>query len=290
MVKRSGLGRNLSALLSTPSDAMMTRAEQELTFLPVTSLQPGKYQPRREFSDDSLMELAQSIKHQGLLQPLVVRSIGPSQYEIIAGERRWRACQLIALTEVAVIVRDVDDETAMALALIENLQREDLNVMEQARAMQRLMDDFSLSHQQIAELVCKSRATVSNFLRLLHLSPYVARLLEHGDIDMGHARCLLTLDASMQQQVAEQICAKQWSVRQTEAWVARLKQPMPEAIPNQLANKKSALSYWQEDLANVATRLNTTIKLKPGKAGKGCLVIEYQDSQSLQGLLTLLKQ
>ncbi|TAL63031.1 MAG: ParB/RepB/Spo0J family partition protein, partial [Legionella sp.] len=202
--KRSGLGRNLSALLSQSSTMVLDeRPVTNPLKLAVGCLQPGKYQPRGEMEEAPLMELADSIKKQGLLQPLLVRELDDGRYEIIAGERRWRASQMAGLTEVPVIVKQVDDETAMAMALVENLQREDLNAMDQARAMYRLTNEFSLTHQQVAELLCKSRTAVSNFLRLMSLSTVVKKMLEHGDLDMGHARALLTLDELQQNQVAQ---------------------------------------------------------------------------------------
>ena len=195
-VKRSGLGRNLSALLSQSGSTLLQqeKPQSEHLKLAVDCLQPGKYQPRGEMEEAPLNELAESIKKQGLLQPLIVRELTNGCYEIIAGERRWRASQIAGLTEVPVILKQVDDETAMAMALVENLQREDLNAMDQARAMHRLTTEFALTHQQVADLLCKSRTAVSNFLRLLSLAPSVKKLLEHGDLDMGHARALLMLD------------------------------------------------------------------------------------------------
>ena len=191
-VKRSSLGRNLSALLNQSSSILLDEKPKAEHFkIAIGCLQPGKYQPRSEIEEPALIELAQSINKQGLLQPLLVRELGDGRYEIIAGERRWRASQIAGLTEVPVVLKQVDDETAMAMALVENLQREDLNTMDQARAMHRLTDEFSLTHQQVADLLGKSRTVVSNYLRLLALPIPVKKLLEHGDIDMGHARALL---------------------------------------------------------------------------------------------------
>lgn len=286
-VKRSGLGRNLSALLSqTSSNPLMADESKPITEslkLAVGCLQPGKYQPRGEMEQAPLQELAESIKKQGLLQPLIVRELSSGQYEIIAGERRWRASQLAGLDEVPVIVKQVDDETAMAIALVENLQREDLNAMDQARAMQRLTHEFSLTHQQVAELLSKSRAAVSNFLRLLSLSTAVKKLLEHGDLDMGHARALLGLDEEQQNQVAQIVVAKNLSVRETEQLVERVKAGSAVDTVKQVAEPVS-----KEQLAILAQHLQTQIKLKAGKAGKGSLVIHYKDADALKKIMTQL--
>ncbi|QMT58747.1 ParB/RepB/Spo0J family partition protein [Legionella sp. PC997] len=283
--KRSSLGRNLSALLSQSSSTLLNeKPPAESLKLAVDCLQPGKYQPRGEMEEAPLMELAQSIKKQGLLQPLLVRELSDGRYEIIAGERRWRASQLAGLTEVPVILKQVDDETAMAMALVENLQREDLNAMDQARAMHRLTHEFSLTHQQVADLLCKSRAAVSNFLRLLALSAGVKKLLEHGDIDMGHARALLMLEEEQQNQVAQLIIAKNLSVRETEKLVERIK--LGKTKDQQLYSDLSHV--YHEQLKNLSQHLQTAIKLKPGKAGKGSLVIHYENEHSLQQIIDQL--
>lgn len=284
--KRSGLGKNLSALLGQnavikPVSTPGTNPSK----LPLKSIQPGKYQPRSDFSELALSELAHSIKTQGLLQPIIVRELSDNYYEIIAGERRWRACQLAGLNEVPVIIRQVDDETAMAIGLIENLQREDLNAMEQARAMERLTKEFSLTHQQIADLLAKSRASVSNFLRLLNLADEVKRLLENGDLDMGHGRALLPLNESQQSYVAQLIIAKSLSVRETEKLVQRVQKGLPEKEVK-LEISKSV----QSQIQNLSSRLNAAVKLKPGKAGKGSLVIQYNSADELQALLSQFEQ
>ncbi len=285
-VKRSGLGRNLSALLSQPATILLNeKPAAESLKLAVECLQPGKYQPRGEMEEAPLIELAESIKKQGLLQPLLVRKLSEGRYEIIAGERRWRASQLAGLSEVPVILKQVDDETAMAMALVENLQREDLNAMDQARAMHRLTDEFSLTHQQVADLLCKSRTAVSNYLRLLALSTAVKKLLEHGDIDMGHARALLMLEKEQQNQVAQLIVAKNLSVRETEKLVERVK--AGKAAEETIAVTMPDIHY-QEQVNNLARQLQTAIKLKPGKAGKGSLVIHYDSSHSLQKIIEQL--
>lgn len=281
-VKRVGLGRNLSALLGNSTTNLLAEKPSADHFkLSVDCLQPGKYQPRTEIEEEPLAELAESIKQQGLLQPLVVREIANERYEIIAGERRWRACQLAGLTEIPVILRQVDDETAMAMALVENLQREDLNAMDQARAMFRLTTEFGLTHQQVANILSKSRAAVSNYLRLLSLSNEVKRLLEHGDLDMGHARALLLLEEEQQEQVARLVVAKNLSVRETEKIAARIKEGKVEQV-----NSKPDLSpLVKEQIQTLAEQLNTKIKIKPGKFGKGTLVIHYDTMQNLQTVI-----
>ena len=286
-VKRSGLGRNLSALLGTSSNSALLAEKEEATpqrmTLSTERLQPGRYQPRGTFDDESIGELAESIKKQGLLQPLLVRAIPDGRYEIIAGERRWRACQLAGVHNIPVVLHHVDDETAMALALVENLQREDLNAMDQARAMHRLTTEFSLTHQQIADVLSKSRTAVTNFLRLLNLNSDVRLLLEHGDLDMGHARCLLMLDEHQQSSVAQLVVAKQLSVRETEALVARVKLGEPTR-----ATKTSIQPLFEDELKGLSQQLQTKIKLKPGTAGKGTLVIHYSDERNLQRMLDKL--
>lgn len=288
-VKRSGLGRNLSALLSPQSQALLQDEASPLVLkaLPFDLLKPGKYQPRQEIHEESLEELAQSIRKQGLLQPIVVRFLGQQEYEILAGERRWRACQIAGLKEVPVIIKNVDDETAMAIALVENLQREDLNAIEQARAMQRLSEEFSLTHQQIADLVSKSRAAVTNYLRLLHLSPPVMKLLEMGDIEMGHARCLLMLDKAEQYEIAQLIVSKALSVRETEAWIARIKKNKSHLIdsPSKLDEQR-----YIPALNQLSIYYNTKVSLKKSKGCKGAVLIHYKDQQSLEKLLSRLSQ
>ncbi|MFA5959048.1 MAG: ParB/RepB/Spo0J family partition protein [Tatlockia sp.] len=281
--KRGGLGRNLSALLGNSTTTLLTEKPVVDTLkIGIDCLQPGKYQPRAEIDEEPLKALAASIRQQGLLQPLLVREISNGRYEIIAGERRWRACQLVGLTEIPVILRQVDDETAMAMALIENLQREDLNVMDEARAMHRLITEFGLTHQQVAELLCKSRASVSNLLRLLSLCPQVMKLLEYGDLDMGHARALLMLDAMQQHQVAQVVVAKNLSVRETERLVARVKEGKEEQPA-----KPDVSPLIKEQVKTLIARLNTKIKIKPTTAGKGTLVIHYD---SLNALQTVMQQ
>jgi ParB family chromosome partitioning protein len=282
--KRSGLGRNLSALLSSSTISLFNeKTTTDHLILATDCLQPGRYQPRAEIGEIPLSELAASIKQQGLLQPLVVREVASSRYEIIAGERRWRACQLIGLTEVPVILRQVDDETAMAIALVENLQREDLNAMDQARAMHRLTDEFGLTHQQVADLLSKSRTAVSNYLRLLSLNTEVKQFLEHGDLDMGHARTLLMLHGEQQSQVAKLVVAKNLSVRETEKLVTRVKNGKPKT-----SVKSEITPLVKEQIETLAQQLKAKIKIKPEKAGKGILVIHYDTMQNLQAIIQQL--
>ncbi len=281
-VKRGGLGRNLSALLGQPS-AMLLAEDMPVNDpvkLAVNCLQPGKYQPRAAIEDRPLEELASSIKQQGVLQPLIVRGISEGRYEIIAGERRWRAAQLAGLQDVPVILKQVDDETAMAMALIENLQREDLNAMDQARAMERLVSEFSLTHQQIADLLGKSRTAVSNFLRLLSLSAEVKRLLEHGDIEMGHARAMLSLDQNQQHQAAQIIIARQLSVRETEKLVTRIKTGKPSE-----SKRPEIHPAFKEQIRILGEQIKSSVKVKPSRSGKGHLIIQYNSLDNLEDIL-----
>jgi ParB family transcriptional regulator, chromosome partitioning protein len=282
MSAKRGLGRNLSALLSQ-NNAHTITDDSQITKLKWNCLQPGSYQPRVNMAPDALQELAESIKKQGLIQPIVVRKLATENYEIIAGERRWRACQLAQLEDIPVIIRQVNDETALAMALVENLQREDLNAMDQARAMYRLTQEFALTHQQIATLLSKSRAAVSNYLRLLHLHVDVRRMLENGDLDMGHARSLLMLDEAQQCRVAKIVVAKKLSVRETEVLVARIK----EGEQPRTANKEARVgSNYQLDL--LAQRLQTNVKIKVNRNGTGQLIIHYNDQNRLEKLIEQL--
>ena len=288
--KRAGLGRNLSALLKQADDASentQTDLSKALLMLPLSALQPGAYQPRGVMDETALHALASSIEQQGLLQPIVVRQVVDSaQYEIIAGERRWRASKMAKLTEVPVVVRDVNDETAMALALIENLQREALNAMDEARAIYRLSHEFSLTHQEIAHLLSKSRAAVSNCLRLLKLSAPVAALLECGKLDMGHARCLLNLDAPEQERVANLIVSRGLSVRETEALVAHLKRNQSE---KEVSLLDSVVTAFDDELQQVSAYLGVNVRLKSSQAGRGRLTIDFKDTKQLKQLLNRLR-
>lgn len=295
--KKRGLGRGLDALLGGASPASAkptgtdTTADQatassdptqgELRKLPVDVIQRGKYQPRRDMQPEALEELAESIKAQGVMQPIVVRSISPDKYEIIAGERRWRATQLAGLDTIPALIKEVPDEAAVAMALIENIQREDLNPMEEALALSRLQQEFGLTHQQVATAVGKSRATVTNLLRLISLREDVQRMLEHGDLEMGHARALLTLPAEQQSAIARQVVSKGLSVRQTEALV-RSRQQGDKAKPKK-AGLDADSRKLQQDLAD---KLGAAVELQHSANGKGKLVIKYNSLDELDGILS----
>ncbi len=302
MAKKRGLGsNNLSKLLSnSPATSAALKAdspaaepapkpaasEGPLRDVPVEWLQRGKYQPRRDMRQDALEELAASIKSQGVMQPIVVRAVSKDRFEIVAGERRWRAAQLAGLSEVPVLVRDIADETAMAMALIENIQREDLNPMEEALALLRLQKEFELTHQEIGELVGKSRSAVSNLLRLTSLREEVQRMLENGDIEMGHARALLALPADQQSQAAATIVSKGLSVRQTESLVRRLLQEAENPSSKASTAIDPDIRKLQDDLSE---RLGAAVALQHGAKGKGKLVIKYNSLDELDGILNHIK-
>jgi ParB family chromosome partitioning protein len=290
MVKKRGLGKSLDALLAytglEPRASISTRFESQESFrsMHVDQIQCGKYQPRRDMDGEALEELASSIRTQGIIQPLIVRSVG-DKYEIIAGERRWRAAQLAGLTEVPVIVRDIPDETAIAIALIENIQREDLNPIEESMAMQRLISELGMTHQQVAEAIGKSRASVTNLLRLLMLPEEIKYMLEHGQIEMGHARALLGLPAVIQLEAAQIISNKNLSVRETENLVRRL-----QSSDSQKENSKPA----DPDILRLQERLTHQLKLKVAiqcnAKGKGKLVIHYRNLDELDILLAQFQE
>ena len=287
MVKKRGLGRGLDALLGSAqpeqddsAGAVDSSATAVPASLPVDLIQRGRYQPRRNFDEDKLRELADSINAQGMVQPIVVRPVGDKKYEIIAGERRWRAAQLANLADVPVVIRDVDDQSAIAMALIENIQRDDLNPLEEATALHRLLNEFELTHQQVAQAVGKSRTTVTNLIRLLDLNAEVKKLLEDGAIEMGHARALLALDGDLQKSAARQVAAKGLSVRETEALVRRLNRPAPTAKPP--AEEDPDVRRLLSDLTD---RLGAKVALQQGTGGKGRLVISYNTLEELEGIL-----
>lgn len=300
-MKRKGLGRGLGALLggaaATPAEAIHAAlnvaavpvaeagpADGTYAQLPVEWLQRGKYQPRRDMHEDALQELASSIQTQGVMQPIVVRLIAPERYEIIAGERRWRAAQLAGLASIPAIIREVSDEAAIAMALIENLQREDLNPIEEAVALKRLQDEFDLTHQEVAQAVGKSRAAVTNSLRLLNLNAEVSRLLEHGDLEMGHARCLLALEASQQAEAAKEMVSRGLSVRQAEALVRKWLEQTPKA--NAKTPPSPDIKKLEEGLAE---HVGVPVVVQHGAKGKGRLVFKYSSLDELQGILAHLK-
>ena len=251
--------------------------------IPVEFIQRGKYQPRRHMNQEALQELADSIKAQGVMQPIVVRPVADNRYEIIAGERRWRATQLAQLDKIPAVVRDVPDEAAIAMALIENIQREDLNPMEEAVALKRLQDEFDLTHQEVAEAVGKSRTTVTNLLRLIALGNEVKKLLENGDIEMGHARALLTLSVDEQMQVANQVIARGLSVRQTEALVRRLQEQAKNTKP--VAQPSPDLKNLEQGLAE---KVGVPVVINHTAKGAGKLVLKYNNLDELDGILAHL--
>jgi len=295
-MKKRGLGRGLDALLapqtSVTKDIDNDSADDQikgLTYLPVDWLSKGKFQPRRDMNTAQLEDLAASIRTQGIMQPIVVRPIsgsGPDQYEIIAGERRWRAAKLAGLEQVPVIVRHVEDADAVVLALIENIQREDLNPVEEALALQRLVEDFHLTQQEVADTVGKSRSAVANLLRLLGLTPEVRRLLEHGDIEMGHARALLPLEHDKQIQAASQVVTKSLSVRETERLAKNY-----QVNNDNSADTKPVLPDLSAEAERISQKINAAVKIQPSAKGKGKLVIEYRNPEHLELLISeLLEQ
>ena len=288
--KLKGLGRGLDALLGGGDFASPEQAAP--TTLAVTQMQAGKYQPRTRMDEGALNELAASIKAQGLMQPILVRPIGQDtlsgliKYEIIAGERRFRASQLAGLTEVPVLVRDVDDLAAAAMALIENIQREDLNPLEEAQGIHRLITDFSFTHEQAATAVGRSRSAVSNLLRLMNLAAPVQTMLMAGDIDMGHARALLAVDAASQITLANQVVAKRLSVRETEKLVTRTVEDAANPVEPRVKEKSGDIARLEEELSDA---LATPVVFKMGNKGRGQLVIDFADLDVLDGLLSRLR-
>ncbi len=288
--KKRGLGRGLDALLGqADAPAGDSGGDGTLATLAVSLIQAGKYQPRRNFDETALDELAASLKAQGMIQPIVVRALPKGRYELIAGERRWRAAQRAGLAEVPALVREVPEQTVLALALIENIQREDLSPLEEADALQRLIDEFGLTHQQVAAAVGRSRAAVSNLLRLLELPARIRALLDTRGLDMGHARALAALPEKLALSLAEQAAAQQWSVRELEA-AARHAQNAPIAAPK----KKPLRKARDADLAvlerELSERLATRVELQGGRGGHGKLVLHYHNLDALDGLLAKLRR
>ena len=283
--KKAALGRNLASMLSDSArrdlesrDDAPTGAGARLADLPIEQVRPGPYQPRSVFDADKLEELAASIRAQGVVQPIVVRRVDDG-YELIAGERRWRAAQMAELDRVPAIVREVDDETTVAMALIENIQREDLNPLEEATALRRLIDEYGLTHQQCADAVGRSRVSVSNLLRLLDLCDEVKNLVDARHIEMGHARALLSLPDDLQRQAAREVIRRKLNVRQTEAVVRRLKaagnKPKKPRIDPDILR-------LQDDLTE---KLCARVRIQHGAGGKGKLVIEYNSADELDGII-----
>jgi ParB family chromosome partitioning protein len=293
--KRRGLGRGLDALLTPQTKAPTLDTEKDnveivakdgdLRKISIGKLSPGKYQPRKDMSDAALEELSLSIQSQGIIQPIVVRPLaeGEHEYEIIAGERRWRAAQLAQLTEVPCLIKDVPDESAVAIALIENIQREDLNAMEEAVALERLLTEFDLTHQEVAIAVGKSRTTITNLLRLNNLHDEVKTFLENGDIEMGHARALLALSDDLQAEAAAIVATKELTVRETEALIKKIKDP-EEIKPNKEKDKESI--DIEKDLTD---KLGLKVSVSHNKKGKGKLVISYNQFAELESFLAKIK-
>ncbi len=287
--KKRGLGRGLDALLGGSSVAVLQEQaaqvdSRELQHLPLDLIQRGKYQPRRDMDPAALEELASSIRAQGVMQPIVVRSLDGGRYEIIAGERRWRASQQAGLEKIPAMVRDVPDEAAIAMALIENIQREDLNPVEEALALQRLQQEFQLTQQQVADAVGKSRVSVSNLLRLIGLPEEIKTLLSHGDLEMGHARALLGLPAERQVEGARHVVARGLTVRQTEALVRQWLSDKP--VPKAETKADPDISRLEQRLAE---RLGSPVQIRHGARGKGQLVIRYSSLDELQGVLAHIR-
>ncbi len=287
--KKGGLGRGLDALLGAGA-AIRSQTPPESTFaetlrsLPVEQIVRGRYQPRQDLREDTLQELADSIRVQGMVQPIVVRPSGEDCYELIAGERRWRAAQLAGLSEVPAVVREVSDRAAIAMALIENIQREDLNPLEEATALQRLIAEFELTHQQAAEAVGRSRAAVTNLLRLLELSEEVRRLVQDRKLDVGHARALLTLPHALQREAARQVLLRGLSARETEELVRRLRQD--DAAPASPKPVDPNIRSLQE---NLSERLGARVQLRHDTSGKGRMVIHYNNLDELDGIIARVK-
>lgn len=279
VAKKRGLGRGLEALL--PKKEKVAPLKTGLEEIPIEFIQPGKYQPRTYFAEDSIAELSDSIKAQGVIQPIVLRPIADDRYEIIAGERRWRAAQLAGIDKIPAVIRTVDDESALAMSLIENIQREDLNPLEEATALKRLIDDFQFTHQEVADAVGKSRSAVTNTLRLTQLALPVAEMLVAGDLEMGHARALLTLESNEQVRVAKQVIARGLNVRQTEELV-RIAGKIAEGAGEKPGPDPDTRRLEQ----NLGQTLGQPVQIKHTKRGAGRLVISYNSLDELDGILT----
>lgn len=287
--KKRGLGRGLDALLSSVHSveesisSAQSAASDSFPELELHRIQRGRYQPRRDLEPQALEELANSIRSQGVMQPIVVRPIDHERYEIIAGERRWRASQMAGLERIPAVIKDVPDEAAIAMALIENIQRENLNPIEEAIALQRLQTEFELTQQEVANAVGKSRSTVTNLLRLMNLAEEVRRMLEHGDLEMGHARALLALDETQQIDTAREVAGKGLSVRQTEALVRKL-QSEDQVTPSR-PQPDAELERWAD---NLSQKLATKVSITRNAKGKGKITIAYESSETLEQILGIL--
>lgn len=276
-LKKRGLGRGLDALLGDVTPTKEEKAQSQQT-LPIEFLQRGKYQPRKDIDPETLRELADSIKAQGIIQPILVRTIAEDRYEIIAGERRWRAAQLVPLQQVPVVIKEIDDRATMAVALIENIQREDLNALEESEALKRLLDEFEMTHQQIADAVGKSRATVSNLLRLIDLQNDVKTLLAKGLLEMGHARALLALDGDKQIEIANKAVKQNLTVRAIEKLI------------KELGNEKTTLQKTQDTDTlrlqdQLTERTGARVVINHQQNGKGKLIFNYTSLEELEGII-----
>ena len=280
MAMKPGLGRGLDMLLSSATKD--SNKDSELKKLPVEKITKGEYQPRLSIDPDTLQELADSIKAQGLVQPVVVRRIDGGNYELIAGERRWRASQIAGLHTIPAIIRDIPDQAAAAMSLIENIQREDLNPLEEALAMSRLISDFGLTHQQTAESVGRSRTAVTNLLRLIDLEDKTKELLDQRQLDMGHARALLALDGQLQIETAQKVSKNQFSVRETEQLVKKLNTPNTDKTKTSPPEKALEVLKLEESLAE---KLGAKVNIQYNTKGKGKLVVEYNNLDELDGIL-----
>lgn len=291
-MSKRGLGKGLDALLSTSSMAREKQqlathsqalsAEGELAEIAINQLKPGIYQPRKDMSPEALEELSASIQSQGIIQPIVVRPLSANSFEIIAGERRWRAARHAGLKSVPCLIKSVEDKAAIAMALIENIQRENLNAIEEAQALDRLQNEFNLTHQQVAEVIGKSRATVSNLLRLNQLDDSVKQLVESKLLDMGHARALLMLEGELQVDIAAQVAKKQLTVRQTEALVKKALTPVPESVKPEITENALQLS---DKLSGI---LNAKVSVELSSKGKGKITINVDNDQDLEHMLGVL--
>lgn len=294
MAKKRGLGRGLDALLGVSTNHSGNSADAEHKpqsstaplRLAVDLIQRGPYQPRRHFNEDRLRELADSISAQGMIQPVAVRMVDGERYELIAGERRWRAAQLAGLAEIPVVIHDADDQAVMAMGLIENIQRDDLNPLEEAQALQRLLDEFGLTHQQVAQSVGKSRTTVTNLMRLLELNPEVKARLDEGELEMGHGRALLGLKDGLQTEAADQVVRKGLSVRETEVLVRKLSTNSGGHSRRPVVDEDPNVKRLTSDLTD---RLGAKVQLQQKLGGKGKLVISYNSLDELEGILEHIK-
>lgn len=287
--RKRGLGKGLDALLGTTATVLPeTSGTENLRNLPVDLVRQGQYQPRKTMNPEALKDLADSIRTQGVVQPILVRPVpgNSEQYEIVAGERRWRAAQMAGLHEVPAVIREITDQTAVCIALIENIQREDLNPLEEARTLSRLQHEFDMTHEAIAEAVGRSRSSVTNLLRLLELHPDVQALLQNGSLEMGHARALAGVSADLQTQIARQIVSKGLSVREAERLVREAQSPQRKKKKGKQAQQDPNIRRLQNDLSE---RLGANVVIRHNAAGKGSLVIHYNSNDELDGILKRIK-